>query len=91
VWVEYADIQTISNEHGAVASEKRPTGEPRHTLPAIRNSATGEFIADSAKIIAYLEEKYPERPLVPAGTLEQQVAFSNQIFGIIGFVGARRI
>jgi glutathione S-transferase len=88
VWVEYADIQTMSKEIGATTTEKRPTGEPRYTLPTIRNPATGEIIADSAKIIAYLEEKYPERPLIPAGTLEQQLAFSGKIFGAIGPVSA---
>jgi glutathione S-transferase len=84
VWVQYGDIQTVSKEIGATTADKRPTGEPRYTLPAIRIPATGEVIADSAKIIAYLEEKYPERPLIPAGTLEQQLAFSDQVFGAIG-------
>jgi glutathione S-transferase len=91
IWVEYADIQTVSKEIGATTTEKRPTGEPRYTLPAIRIPATGEVIADSAKIIAYLEEKYPEQPLIPAGTLEQQLAFSDQIFGAIGPVSIHSI
>jgi glutathione S-transferase len=86
VWVQYSDIQTVLKEIGATPTDKRPTGEDRYTLPTIRNPATGEVISDSAKIIAYLEEKYPERPLIPQGTLEQQVAFSNQIIGVVGFV-----
>jgi glutathione S-transferase len=91
VWVEYADIQTVSKEIGATTTEKRPTGEPRYTLPAIRNPATGEVVADSAKIIAYLEEKYPERPLIPAGALGEQLAFTGTLFGTLGMVGVLRI
>jgi hypothetical protein len=76
VWVQYGDIQMAMKEIGATPTDKRPTGEDRYTLPTIRNPATGEVISDSAKIIAYLEEKYPERPLIPQGTFEQQIAFS---------------
>jgi hypothetical protein len=90
VWVENADIQTAMKEIGATPTAKRPTGEDRCTLPTIRNPATGEVISDSAKIIAYLEEKYPERALIPQGTLEQQVAFSRDIIPVIGRVSRAR-
>lgn len=92
VWVEYADIQTLSKEIGAQPTDKRPNGEPRYTLPAIRITSTGEVIADSAKILQHVEVKYPENPLIPPGTLDEQLAFSEKIMmtlGLVGLIGLR--
>jgi glutathione S-transferase len=84
VWVQYADIQTAMKDIGASPTGKRPTGEDRYTLPTIRNPNTGEVISDSPKIMAYLEEKYPERPLIPQGTLEQQTSAPVSFIGPVG-------
>jgi hypothetical protein len=86
VWAEYSDAQKASQEIGAESTGKRANGEPKYTLPAIRDPSTGEAIADSVKIVQYLEAKYPDKPLIPSGEFEQQVGFEGQIFNIIGFV-----
>jgi glutathione S-transferase len=42
------------------------------TVPLIHDTATGVAISDSSPIIRYLDENYPERPLLPADPLERE-------------------
>jgi glutathione S-transferase len=44
-------------------------------------------ISDSAKIVAYLEEYYPEKPIFPLGKEVEQLAFEQQLLTTIGKVG----
>jgi len=41
------------------------SGERLHTVPAIRDDATGEVVVESSDILAYLERQYPTRALYP--------------------------
>jgi glutathione S-transferase len=55
---------------------KKPDGTPYYTLPAIHDTSTGTFLADSFLIAEYLEETYPNTPSIfPHGTRSLQHAF----------------
>jgi len=45
------------------------------TVPLIHDTTTGTAISDSSPIIRYLDETYPERPLLPADPVERQAAW----------------
>ena len=45
------------------------------TVPLLHDPATGVAISDSSPIIRYLEEAYPERPLLPADPVERATAW----------------
>lgn len=45
------------------------------TVPLIHDTATGVAISDSSPIIRYLDETYPERPLLPADPAERALAW----------------
>jgi hypothetical protein len=84
VWVEYADIQHLLKDSGASPTDKRPDGTDRYTLPAIQDPATGQVITESFAIAQYLEKKYPDRPVIPAGTDAQQSSFVQSILVLLG-------
>jgi glutathione S-transferase len=65
---------------------QQPAGAGKHTLPAIADPATGARLADSLQIAHYLDERYPERPLFPAGTEAQQNTFVDSLFATISMV-----
>ncbi|KIJ39495.1 hypothetical protein M422DRAFT_210415 [Sphaerobolus stellatus SS14] len=71
VWIPYPDIEkTLVNLGGeGKATSKRaddPT-KPLYTLPAILDETGTEavLIVDSVNIAEYLDQKYPERPVMP--------------------------
>jgi glutathione S-transferase len=87
VWVEYADIQRVCQTIGAVPTGKRPNGDARYTLPTIVVPGSGEVLSDSAKIVSYLEQRYPERPLFPVNDAKpDQIECEAQLRSIIGMV-----
>ncbi|HWX65247.1 MAG TPA: glutathione S-transferase family protein [Rhodanobacter sp.] len=45
------------------------------TVPLIHDTATGVAISDSSPIIRYLDETYPEHPLLPADTVEREAVW----------------
>jgi hypothetical protein len=86
IWAEYADIQDVGKAIGATPTDKRPSGEPRYTLPSIIVPATGEVVSNSAKIAAYLEAKYPDKPLFPEGKVEEHLAYERELTMLLGIV-----
>jgi glutathione S-transferase len=49
----------------------------------IKDLNTGKVISDSNRIATYLDETYPEHPLVPLGTSGLQFAFQLLIYQIL--------
>jgi Glutathione S-transferase len=45
------------------------------TVPLIHDTTTGVAISDSSPIIRYLDETYPEHPLLPADTVEREAVW----------------
>jgi glutathione S-transferase len=86
VWVEFADIEKVSKEVGIAPNGKKADGTDRYTLPAIKDQETGHSLADSFKIAQYLDKKYPEHTLVPAGAEAQQAALVDSLSEAVGLV-----
>ncbi|KAI9058462.1 glutathione transferase FuA class [Trametes sanguinea] len=78
IWVEYPDIQAISRKIGATATEKRADGSFYHSLPAIYDPNTNTALAESAAIVRYLDQTYPDTPrLIPYETDALHAAFTH--------------
>jgi glutathione S-transferase len=75
VWVDYPDIKAVSLEIGAQPTSYNAAGEGHYTLPAIRDPNSGEVVANSMDIAMWLDKKFPERPVLPAGTAALQMAW----------------
>jgi glutathione S-transferase len=86
VWVEFGDIERVSKEIGAPPTGKKPDGTNLYTLPAIRDQDTGRAISDSFAIASYLDERYPERRLIPVGTEKKQAEFISSLMVVLGMV-----
>lgn len=67
--------QALCIEIGAEPTAKDGEGKDLYTLPVIKDPNTGKVVSDSNRIAAYLDEIYPEHPLVPSGTSGLQFAF----------------
>jgi glutathione S-transferase len=91
VWVAFADVESVSKEHGFAPTSTRPDGSPHYTLPAIRDQETGRAVTDSFAIAQYLDEKYPARPVIPSGTESLQTAFVDGLMATIGTVRRGRM
>jgi glutathione S-transferase len=74
-WVPFANIESVSKQHGFLPTSTKPDGSPFYTLPAIRDPETGKSLADSFEIAKYLDKQYPARPVIPVGTEAQQASF----------------
>ncbi|KAH9832518.1 uncharacterized protein C8Q71DRAFT_256926 [Rhodofomes roseus] len=73
-WVEYPDIATVLPSLGVEPS----TDSTPYTLPAIYDPRTRKTIMDSNKISLYLDETYPDTPvLLSAETRVFQTAFEH--------------
>ncbi|KAJ7321016.1 hypothetical protein DFH08DRAFT_889794 [Mycena albidolilacea] len=84
VWLEYPEIEEKCKEIGASPTRNKPDGRPHYTLPMIHDLATGAVISDSAKIAAYLDATYPDKPmLMPAGTAGLHRAFEDAAHALI--------
>jgi glutathione S-transferase len=86
VWVPFADIESVSKEHGFPPTSTAPDGSAFYTLPAIRDQETGKALSDSFEIAKYLDERYLARPVIPSGTEDQQAAFVGELMSVIGLV-----
>ncbi|KAF8625610.1 hypothetical protein AX17_006796 [Amanita inopinata Kibby_2008] len=75
-WVEFPDIEAKCKELGIPATAKKPDGSPRYTVPAIYDTSTKKYVADSILIAEYLDKQYPNTPrLIPEGTKALQHAY----------------
>jgi glutathione S-transferase len=59
---EFPDIEPLSKKLGIEPTNHNPDGSALYTLPAIHDSSTGVYIADSTAIAEYLEKTYPSFP-----------------------------
>ena len=85
-WIEYPDIEPLSQKLGIKPTGKKPDGTPFYTLPAIHDPSTGTFLAESFHIAEYLEETYPTPSIFPHGTKSLQHAFQSSFGEKLGFV-----
>jgi len=68
-WVEYPDIEPVMKKIGSAPTMKNSDGQDLYTLPAIHDSDTAKVVTNSLDISEYLDEKYPDKPLLfPPGT-----------------------
>ena len=74
-WVEMSDIALKLKEIGGAPTKKKDS-QDFYTLPAIHDSDTGRVITESTNIAAYLDEKYPDRPLLFPKEIETHAAVS---------------
>ncbi|GJJ16161.1 hypothetical protein Clacol_010441 [Clathrus columnatus] len=93
VWLEYPEIKPTMISIGAKPGGIDPTdGSPWYTVPVILDEINvgpdGKPvpIADSWSIVEYLDEKFPDRPLLPKGSKGLQGLF-HQSFMEIGVLG----
>ncbi|TFK22721.1 hypothetical protein FA15DRAFT_558791, partial [Coprinopsis marcescibilis] len=85
-WVEFPDIESLCRAKGVPPSRVTPSGREAYTLPAIYDSSyqmgTGIYVSDSAKIMKYLDWRYPQTPKAfPEGTQALQAAFLSAFVG----------
>lgn len=86
-WVEYPDIEDLYKKLGIPAVDKSNDGSPYYTLPIIHDPATNAIIADSYSIAKYLDETYPDTPvLLPKETLAFHEAFQTAWWRIQGAI-----
>lgn len=80
-WLEYPDIEKTLKELGGAPTSKKPgTAQDHYTLPAIHDSETGKTITESMNIAVYLDEHFPDKPLLfPFGT-HAAIALYNHHF-----------
>lgn len=84
-WVEFPDIEPLCKKLGLPPTRVPPTGPPNYTLPAIYDPNTKKYVVESAAIARYLDETYPETPLLfPPGTAALQTAFIDIAWPSIG-------
>ncbi|KAF8996506.1 hypothetical protein BDQ17DRAFT_1284458 [Cyathus striatus] len=80
-WIEYPDIEPFCKKQGIQPTETRPDGTPYYTLPAIYDSTTGIYVADSVPIVQYLDKTYPDTPqVIPSGTEALVYVFIRAFF-----------
>ena len=81
-WVEYPDIDALLKSYGLKPNP--PSAFAPYTLPAIYDPRTGRAIMDSVKIVAYLDETYPDTPpLFASSTRVLQYAFQDALFTVL--------
>lgn len=67
-------------ELGVPHTEIRPDGTARYTVPAIHDLSTNTILADSHKIIEYLDRAYPDTPQLAAADDEATDDFIKPAF-----------
>ncbi|KAI0372259.1 hypothetical protein BV20DRAFT_1051003 [Pilatotrama ljubarskyi] len=83
VWVEYPDIASVMRRIGANPTAQK-NGSPHYTLPAIYDPNTKMALADSAQIVRYLDNRYPDTPrLIPVGTDALHAAFDQAFLSVL--------
>ena len=75
-WVEFPEIKPLFLELGIPPSGRDDTGEDKYTCPSIKFNPSGGrpsvYITDSFRIAEFLDEQYPNPPLYPNDTQEEQ-------------------
>ncbi|KAK1224308.1 hypothetical protein PQX77_012796 [Marasmius sp. AFHP31] len=72
--VGFTEIERVAKEQGAAPTVT--SGGTKYTVPFIKDSTTGKVISDSPVIAQYLDETYPDTPVVvPKDSLTLQRVF----------------
>lgn len=79
-WVEYPDIEPTMKKIGAKPTMKRPNGQDLYTLPVIQDSKTGAIVSDSYEIALYLDQTYPDLPVIFPGNSQAAIAAFDYLF-----------
>ena len=58
------DIEPTLKSLGAAPTGKKPNGDGLYTVPTLHDSSTGRVISDSINIAQYLDEVYPDSPVL---------------------------
>jgi glutathione S-transferase len=86
-WIEYPDIKPLFLELGIPPSGKNSQGEDAYTCPTIQyfpaDGSSPFYITDSWTIATFLEERHPEPPAFPNGSLEEQTKLGLMARGAI--------
>ncbi|KIJ49678.1 hypothetical protein M422DRAFT_205202 [Sphaerobolus stellatus SS14] len=81
IWLSYPDIEPTLSKLGATTTSQHPEGpaKPYYTLPVIldENGEEPKLITDSLDIAIYLDEKYPEKPVLPKQGVALEYAFER--------------
>lgn len=78
-WVEFPDIGPLLISLGVKPNP--PEAFAEYTLPAIHDPRTGTTVMDSLKIIAYLDDTYPDTPaMFPSPTRSLTYAFHDALY-----------
>ena len=64
VWLEMPDIEPTLKSLGAAPTGKKPDGSDLYTVPALHDSSTNRIVSDSIRIAEYLDETYPNTPVL---------------------------
>ncbi|KAF8488122.1 hypothetical protein JB92DRAFT_1450842 [Gautieria morchelliformis] len=85
-WISYPDIASTLKKLGVSPTSTDPDGNPLYTLPAIVDLSgdAAVVIMDSLAIAEYLDEKYPERPVLPKAGRALQYIFEETFKRIVG-------
>ena len=75
----------MAKQVGAEPTAILPNG-PYYSVPIIHDPSTNSVIADSFKIVHYLDKTYPDTlTLIPKGTAALQLAFASTFFEKVNF------
>ncbi|KAI1361048.1 hypothetical protein F5Y08DRAFT_315700 [Xylaria arbuscula] len=81
-WVDVSEVTATRQRLGVPPVRFFPNGEPFHTLPVIKDTATGALVGDSFDIAVHLEKKYPESPSLFKHSIGLYAAFNAHIDSI---------
>lgn len=97
IWLEYPEIEPTLRGIGAKPSGVKPDGSPWYTIPVIADEihpgpdGKPTVVVDSWDIAEYLDEKFPDRPLFPAGTKALQWSLHDTVMKNFMYASAQLI
>ncbi|KAJ3544721.1 hypothetical protein NMY22_g2673 [Coprinellus aureogranulatus] len=77
-WVELPNVESTCISLGIPPSKTNANGKNAYTLPAVHDPSTNRYVSESARIMKYLDGRYPtttSSPAFPKGTDVLQSAF----------------
>ncbi len=81
-WVDLSEVTSTRKGLGADPVRFFSDGEPFYTLPVIKDTSTNKVVGDSFDIAVYLDEKYPNGPLLFRHSIGLYAAFNTHIDSI---------
>ncbi|KAI0145452.1 hypothetical protein GGR57DRAFT_480220 [Xylariaceae sp. FL1272] len=86
-WVDLPDVTSTRKGLGLEPVRFHANGEPFHTLPVIKDPATGEVMGDSFDIAVYLDREYPDSPKLFKHSIGMYAAFNAYVDSIFPIGG----